>query len=173
KEIFIVRWTRSELAASDEVNVHFDETPEIDEAYFRSNSRINAVKNVRVTGRGFLDEDNDRFWVNMTVSGIMLVPDAVSGEEIEYPFETESEEVYAFDAVQEDGVRRADGEIIDLLEAVVDDIILEVPMQYSITSPEDYPSGDGWRVISEEEYQKSQEDRIDPRLAKLKDYKVE
>ena len=36
--------------------------------------------------------------------------------------------------------------------------------------PEEYPSGDGWRIITEEEYQKSQEDRIDPRLAKLKDY---
>ena len=168
-----MKWTRSELTADDALNVTFDEAPEISDEAFRNNSRINSVKDVRVQGRGFLDEENDCFRVFMTVSGTMLVPDAVSGEEIEYPFETESEEVYAFGPSDEDGVRTAQGDEVDLLEAVVDDIILEVPMQYSVIDPEDYPSGDGWRVITEEEYQRSQEERMDPRLAKLKEYKEE
>ena len=168
-----MKWTRSELAADDALNVTFDEAPEISDEAFRNNSRINSVKDVHVQGRGFLDEENDCFRVFMTVSGTMLVPDAVSGEEIEYPFETESEEVYAFGPSDEDGVRAAQGDVVDLLEAVVDDIILEVPMQYSVIDPEDYPSGDGWRVITEEEYQRSQEERMDPRLAKLKEYKKE
>ena len=168
-----MKWTRSELTAGNALNVTFDEAPEISDEYFRNNSRINSVKDVRVQGRGFLDEENDCFRVFLEISGTMLVPDAVSGEEIEYPFETESEEVYAFTPSTEDGVRTAEGDVVDLLEAVVDDIILEVPMQYSITDPEDYPSGDGWRVITEEEYQRSQEDRRDPRLAKLKEYKEE
>ena len=168
-----MKWTRSELAAGNTLNVEFDEAPEISEEYFRNNSRINSVKDVRVQGRGFLDEENDCFRASLAITGTMLVPDAVSGEEIEYPFETESEEVYAFGPSVEDGVRTAEGDVVDLLEAVIDDIVLEVPMQYSITAPEDYPSGDGWRVITEEEYQRSQEERTDPRLAKLKEYREE
>ena len=51
--------------------------------------------------------------------------------------------------------------------------MLEVPLQVTNASADDYPHGDGWRVITEEEYQKSQEKRIDPRLAKLKEFKVD
>jgi len=53
---------------------------------------------------------------------------------------------------------------------VIDAILLEVPLQATETSEEDYPSGEGWRVISEETYEKSRKEAIDPRLAKLKEF---
>ena len=54
---------------------------------------------------------------------------------------------------------------------MTDAILLEVPLQATEATAEDYPSGDGWRVISEEEYEKSRKAEIDPRLAKLKEWK--
>ena len=36
-----------------------------------------------------------------------------------------------------------------------------------------YPSGDGWRILSEDEYQKAKRSSIDPRLAKLREFKAE
>lgn len=57
-----------------------------------------------------------------------------------------------------------------LLPVVIEEILSEVPLQVTEASPEDYPSGDGWRVISEEEFEKSQAEKGDPRLAKLRDY---
>ena len=71
----------------------------------------------------------------------------------------------------DDAVRYADNEVIELLPAVIDAILLEVPLQATEATAEDYPSGDGWRVISEEEYEKSRKAEIDPRLAKLKEWK--
>ena len=53
---------------------------------------------------------------------------------------------------------------------MIEEILSEVPLQVTEASPEDYPSGDGWRVISEEEFEKSQAEKGDPRLAKLRDY---
>ncbi len=168
-----MKWTLADLLQSNSGNVSFDEDIEIDASAFANNSRINSVKDVHVSGHGYLDEEENRFYVQLNVSGTMLVPDAITNEEIEYPFETDSDETYVFEEVEEDGVRFVTNEVIELLPAIIDDIMLEVPLQVTNASEGDYPSGDGWRVITEEEYQKSQGQRIDPRLAKLKEFKEE
>ncbi len=166
-----MKWTLADLLQSDSGNISFSEDVEIDSSVFAKNSRINSVKDVHVSGHGYLDEEENRFYVQMNVSGTMLVPDAITNEEIEYPFETESDETYVFENVDEDGVRLVTNEVIELLPAIIDDIMLEVPLQVTNASEDEYPHGDGWRVITEEEYQKSQGQRIDPRLAKLKEFK--
>ncbi len=168
-----MKWTLADLLQSNSGNVSFDEDIEIDASAFANNSRINSVKDVHVSGHGYLDEEENRFYVQLNVSGTMMVPDAITNEEIEYPFETDSDETYVFEEVDEDGVRFVTNEVIELLPAIIDDIMLEVPLQVTNASENDYPSGDGWRVITEEEYQKSQGQRIDPRLAKLKEFKEE
>lgn len=166
-----MKWTLADLLQSDSGNISFSEDVEIDSSVFAKNSRINSVKDVHASGHGYLDEEENRFYVQMNVSGTMLVPDAITNEEIEYPFETESDETYVFENVDEDGVRLVTNEVIELLPAIIDDIMLEVPLQVTNASEDEYPHGDGWRVITEEEYQKSQGQRIDPRLAKLKEFK--
>ncbi len=166
-----MKWTLADLLQSNSGNISFSEDVEIDSSEFAKNSRINSVKDVHVSGHGYLDEEENRFYVQMNVSGTMLVPDAITNEEIEYPFETESDETYVFENVDEDGVRLVTNEVIELLPAIIDDIMLEVPLQVTNASEDEYPHGDGWRVITEEEYQKSQGQRIDPRLAKLKEFK--
>ena len=168
-----MKWTLAELLESNSGNVSFDEDIEIDSSNLANNSRINAVEDVHVSGHGYLDEEENRFYVKLNVSGTMLVPDAITNEEIAYPFETESDEIYVFEDVDEDGVRIVTNEVIELLPAIIDDIMLEVPLQVTNASPEEYPHGDGWQVLTEEEYQKSQSQRIDSRLAKLKEFKEE
>ena len=73
-------------------------------------------------------------------------------------------------STDEDDVWVVKDEVIELLPVVIEEILSEVPLQVTEASPEDYPSGDGWRVISEEEFEKSQAEKGDPRLAKLRDY---
>ena len=70
-----------------------------------------------------------------------------------------------------DSVRIVTDETIDLMPAVIDAIYLEIPLQATEAEPEDYPSGEGWRIMSEEDYEKSRKERIDPRLAKLREFK--
>ena len=103
----------------------------------------------------------------------MLLPDAITGAQIAVPLETDSHEVYSFEETDEEDVRVVTDEVIDLLPAVIDAILLEVPISVTEVEEDAYPSGDGWRVISEAEYQESRKNRIDPRLAKLKEFKSE
>ncbi len=161
-------WTLSELIRNPHVVI--DEDVQIDPEVFRSNSRINSVTDVHVSGRGML-EGTERFYAEFTVTGTMLCPDAISNKEIRVPLETDCQELYSFNGTEDDSARWAERDEVDLRPAVIDAIMMEVPLQATETSEEDYPSGEGWRVISEEEYEKSRKEAIDPRLAKLKEFR--
>lgn len=168
-----MKWTRDELERS-QFPVSIDETAEIDDDVFSSNKLINGVRDVHVTGSGFFDTENDMFICDFRVEGTMLCPDAITNEEIEVPLDTESHEVYAWEAdPDDDSIRIVNDEVIDLLPAVIDAILLEVPISVTEADEEDYPSGDGWRIMSESAYENEKKDEIDPRLAKLKEFKNE
>jgi uncharacterized protein len=162
-----VIFTLSELIRKPHVT--FDEDVTIDSEVFKGNSRINGVKDVHVEGNGTL-EGTERFYTEFTVTGTMLCPDAITNKEIELPLDTDCQELYSFGDEEDDGARPAVNGEVDLMPAVIDAILLEVPLQATETSEEDYPSGEGWRVISEETYEKSRKEAIDPRLAKLKEF---
>lgn len=167
-----MKWTRSELLKNS-VHVNFDEDVTVDSKEFEGNDLINSVHDVHISGSGFLDDENDRFYCELHVEGVMVVPDSITSEDVEYPFSTESNEVFSFEESEDEDVRVVSGECIDLYEAIVEDILLEVPLEVSDVQEGEYPEGDGWKVYSEAEYQESRKDQLDPRLAKLKQFKSE
>ena len=167
-----MRWTRDELLKL-EGPVTFDEDVSVDPSVFDGNVRINGAKDLHINGSGWLDDENDRFYCKVNVSGTMLLPDAITNEEIEVPFETDSDEIYSFVDTDEDGARIVTDEVIDLLPAVIDDILLEVPLEVTEADEDNLPEGDGWKVYTESAYEESRKDQIDPRLAKLRDFKSE
>ena len=67
-------------------------------------------------------------------------------------------------------------DILDLDNAICDNILLQIPMQVLTateqSSDESMPSGNDWSVVSESQLKKSRkdEDGVDPRLSKLKDF---
>ena len=167
-----MKWTRSELLRKSN-GIQFDEDVQIDPSVFAGNSRITAAKDVHADGSCYLDTETDEVYVTLNVQCIMICPDAITNEPIEVPLETSVEEIYVFEESDEDGVRYADKEVIELLPAVIDAIMLEVPLQVTEAAEGEYPEGDGWKVFSEAEYQESRKDQIDPRLAILKQFKDE
>jgi uncharacterized protein len=166
-----MKWTKSEIL-NQGGNITFDEDIEINPEVFSGNVRINGVSEAHVSGRGWLDEESDCFYCKLRVDGVMLVPDAITGQELEYPFDSESDETYAFgDTEAEDARLVGADETVDLLPAVMDVILMEVPMDLTDADEDEYPEGEGWKVYSEAAYEKSREDQTDPRLAVLKNFK--
>lgn len=167
-----MKYTRNELERTNG-SININEDVQIDDSVFESTVLIQGVKDVHVDGIGYMGDDSDTFECDLHITCTMLCPDAITDDIIEVPLDTVSHEIYSFVDSSEDGVRVVKDEVIDFLPAVVGAILLEVPISVTEASEEDYPSGDGWRVLSEAEYQKSLKDRIDPRLAKLKEFKGE
>lgn len=137
---------------------------------FAKYAQINGLKKVVVFGHGNLDENNRRLYVELNIQGIMLLPCAITNEEVEYPFDINTTEVFSFDKPEEDeDVREAKHEIVDLTPAIFENIMLEVPMRVVKEGASLKSSGKGWKILDSESVKEDQ-DYIDPRLARLKDY---
>ena len=60
-------------------------------------------------------------------------------------------------------------EELDLEDFVMSFIFPIVPIKVVKNEEIEYPRGDGWRVMTEAEFEESRKQRIDPRLSKLLD----
>lgn len=81
--------------------------------------------------------------IKAIVSGVMIIPDSISLEPIEYNFECEiDEEIENFD--------EKSSNLLDITDILWQNIILEVPLKLSnVENFNDY-QGDGWKLVSED-----------------------
>ncbi len=124
------------------------------------NHEILDLKNLHVTGRIFYNA-LDLLEFDLTVSGVMLLKDSVTLEEIEYSFNSETEEEYDLnDAFFEESYQKAQN-TLDISEILWENIVLEVPIRLTKCHDANL-KGDGWSLGDSKN-----EEEIDPRLAKL------
>lgn len=148
----------------------FDETLSFPCEMFHNLSQINGLKDVHVFGQGRLDMKNRQLYVDFKVKGQMILPCAVSLEDVDYPFEIESDVIFAFYKPDEDeDVVEVKRDTVDLTPMVFQEIMMDVPMRVVKDGATLKTEGNGWKVLNEEDENRD-EDYIDPRLAKLKDY---
>ena len=105
-------------------------------------SLITNLKNIILDGEIFLDEEENR---NLTgkLSGIMILKDDITLEPVEYEFETELEEIL-----------EKSKNILDITDILWQNILVEIPSKVRSTDEDINLEGNGWRVISEEQFQK-------------------
>lgn len=163
-----MKWTKAQLLQED--SFHLDQDLVFSEEELAQMSEIIALENVHLIADGYLNEEETEVLVHLDLTGDMILPDSITNEPLRLPFVTESDEVYSFVPSEDDGVRLVENEI-DLKEAISDAIQLEVPLQVTQAAEDEYPEGDGWKVYSEAAYQQSRKEEIDPRLAKLREFK--
>ena len=96
---------------------------------------------------------DDEYCLNGTLSGIMVLPDDITLEEVEYKFDTEIEENFVDNDEKSENILKIMQNTIDILPILWQNIIVEIPLK--VTTCEDVDlKGDGWRLISEEEFEK-------------------
>lgn len=167
-----MKWTRSELLRSENLNIDIDADVTLPQDAFSNTDLIDSAKDVHAVGTGFFDEEEDRFYVQLHIDGIMCVKDAISGTPLDISFATDIADTYVFAPISEDeeeDVRVVTDDVIDLTPSIVDAILLEAPLQVSEVDEADYPSGDGWQVMTEAEYLRQKQNQVDPRLAALRE----
>ena len=137
---------------------------------FDQYAQINDLKDIIVSGTGNLDLKDKRLYVDLNIKGTMILPCAMTLENVDYRFEINSTEVFAFDkpSALED-VHEVKKDIVDLTPVVFENIMLEVPMRVVKDDARIKSEGKGWKILDSSASDKNEE-YIDPRLAKLKDY---
>lgn len=121
--------------------IHVKDTINIPKT-FLENSRIDELKDVSIEGKITFNEDNDLV-LSANMNGIMVLKDDLTLAPTEVNFDAEVEEILP-----------KNQNILDITDILWQNILVEVPSKVRSTDEETYPSGDGWRVISEDEYEK-------------------
>ncbi len=167
-----MKYSRKDLLQLANYHLSFDENIEFEDEIYKQFPRIRKLRNVRAIGNGEYDVQAQRLYLYLHVTGIMTCPCDITFEDVDIPFDSEADEIISFNKEDEENIEilKPDGEYIEMLPIIFRQILLEVPIKVKKPGLIEYPKGDGWEVITEEEYQQQKENRIDPRLAALKDY---
>jgi len=134
--------------------------------------QIRDVSPIKVTGRA--DIGSTKVTFHLHLSGKFILPCSRTLVDVNYPIDIETTETFLFKTagIEYDGddVTIVEGDVVDLLPVIKENLLLEIPMQVfceDVNSEEAAPqSGNDWTVISEEENKQ----KVDPRFAKLADF---
>ena len=107
-----------------------------------SNSLITDLKKTTLTANIKLDEENELVLTG-TLKGTMLLRDDITLEPVEYDFNTNIEEF--LDKNQN---------VLDITDILWQNILVEIPSKVRNTFKDVELKGNGWRVISEEQFNK-------------------
>lgn len=141
----------------------------------RSKKLIYQVKEVMLTGDLFYSEPY--VTGDFRVKTKIVVPSSRSLAPVNYQQNFHFSENYTEAEIPKeelDGseipIVKVENDLIDLQTAIEDNILLNIPI--TILTPEEekedlYPKGNGWSVISQEEYNESKKNKVNPAFAKL------
>lgn len=168
-----MKFLKRDLVQQSSVGLEFSEEIAFDLSQFQNNhSSLRSLNDVHVDGTLHYDVDNELAVADYMVSGEMVVACSITNDDVVVPFEGHNEETYSFGPSDDPEVKVVKKDVIDLSESVFQTILFEVPLRVVKEGLTEYPKGDGWEVLSEADYQAS-EKLIDPRLAKLLEFKSE
>ena len=165
--------SKLELLQAENGTIEFEDKIDFDPAVFSKMHQIRGLQDVTVSGNVHYDVSSERVFADLDIDGVMIVPCSITLEDVEYDFHTKSLEMFAFDKTDDKDVHETKGDVVELLPVIFQLILMEVPLKVVKEGLQQYPKGDGWEVVKEEDYEKAKSDEIDPRLAKLKEFKLE
>ena len=126
------------------------------------NTDIRKISKVEV--EGFILNNEEEYELDIDVSGVMILHCARTLKDVNYPFNIKINEVIG---ENDDNSLEIIQNRLDIFPIVWQNILVDVPLRVlAPDAKEESLEGDGWRLITED----TNEEAIDPRLAKLKDY---
>lgn len=167
-----MKFSRSELEKTQDSRINISEELEFE---LDNHPLCQELRDVHAEGYAYYDNPSGQLTIELSVEGEMIVPCAITLKPLSHEFETRLLEVFSFHMPDEDDEDTIyiEGDELDFGPFVLGAILTEVPLNLKDPDLESYPEGDGWNVMTEEEYQKEKSEEIDPRLAKLKDLKID
>ena len=149
-----------DLSKIDEKGYDINETLSFGEEYIK-NTAIKELDNVSVNGRIYYDVTREVV-IDISVTGKMLLSDALTLEDVLYPFNISINEVVDESNEDFEKIPTNDAKLLDIMSFLWQNIVLEVPMRIVKDENRDiHLSGDGWELVDENTK------KVDPRLAPL------
>jgi len=154
------------LVSGSVSDIDITNTYSIPKEYFESTDVI-ALNEIKVEGKIYQnvsEDDPDELveYINCKITGEMTIADSISLEPVEYPFSIE------YDDIIEENCKKSEN-VLDIFQFLWENIVLEIPLQFTKVKDLSKFHGDGWKLISEDELKSSN----NPFNDLLKDFKEE
>ena len=162
-EVKIVKFTKKDFLNAKNGIIEIDEWIAVEENDLLHHTQVKSIPEVHVTGTLQFDHRSLVF-SDLDLDGVMIVLDSITMEDLEVAFDTKSQETYSFDPIKEN-----DEDIIVVKKDTVD-INPEIFQAITRLPRDQYPKGDGWQLLSDQD---KEEPKIDPRWEKLNDFKLD
>lgn len=167
-----MKWSIHQLSKYRQNGMPIDTEVQLDEVK-EKNKEIRHISPVHV--KGHCSIGTNQMTCQFTMKATLTLPCARTWEDVEYPIEVNTVEIFSWQDEElrgeneEDNIHYIDGEIVDLKPVLEELILLEIPMQvFKEDSEGQVQGGKGWSYSTEEaNQQKSGEKQVDPRLASL------
>ncbi|KRM88300.1 DUF177 domain-containing protein [Lacticaseibacillus thailandensis] len=160
----MLNWSTSTLTQYQDEPLKFKETVDIKQDLMSRNADILDLAAVLVDGYVFYSRGD--FAVNVTITTTVTLPSTRSLTPVQVPLHFTYDEVYLTNPAHADQYDEDDlvlplaADHLDLLPSVGDNLLLALPSRV-LTAEEQHattlPSGDGWGLITDEEYAKQQQ----------------
>ena len=129
----------------DEIDI--TNTYSIPDTYFGTTG-IKKLDNIKVTGYIYLkpseEQEQQQDAIHCKIEGKMLLEDSISLELINYPFSIE------YDDIIEENCKKNQN-TLDIFSFLWENIVLEVPLQFTKVTDFSKYQGEGWRLVNENE----------------------
>ena len=170
-EVKIVKFTKKDFQIAENGVIAIDEWISVEDNDFLRHTQVKSIPEVHITGTLQFDQSSLVF-SDLELDGVMIVPDSITLEDLEVIFDTTSQVTYSFDPVTQDDdeIIVVKKDTIDLNPEILQAVIYEAPMHITRLPRDQYPKGDGWQVLSDQD---PKEEKIDPRWAKLNEFKMD
>ena len=124
---------------------------------------VTSIDDVKITGTITVDSMQE-IYLNLEVNGAMIIPCAITLKPVNYPFSINIEGTLE-EILEETPEKTINCQNrLDILPIIWENILMEIPMRVVSEDAEDAElSGDGWRLITDDEKKENSE------LSKLKD----
>ena len=139
---------------------------EMPKSYF-GNSGVIDIKDLNVNGYIYLEYSEDDTneltdYIKATINAKLILADSISLEPVEYPIMIE------YDDILEENCKKNEN-TLDIFQFLWENIVLEIPLQFTKVKDLSKFHGDGWKLIREDELTNSN----NPFSDLLKDFKEE
>lgn len=170
-----MKWSIHQLSKYRQSGMPIDAYVQLDNVMER-NQDIRNISPVHVTG--LCTFSTSQMTCHLTLTGTLTLPCARTWEDVEYPFEIETVEVFSWIEEEkrndDEDIHYANGDVIEMLPVIEELVLLEVPMQVFKENTEgQVHGGKHWSYATDEDVQRKQqndEPKMDPRLAALAKY---
>ncbi len=162
-----MKWSLQEL--NKKKSVTFEDDLDLKQNLMSRDSEILDVSKIAVQGR--LDADGGVYALNFTAKFDLTMPSSRSLTPVILPMEMTISELFTTAAFFEENQENLDADmlfvlekdVIDLEEAVSDNILLDLPLRVLTDeekTSEILPTGSSWQVLSEADYARLQAEEI-------------